>query len=198
MDQGTGRGDEPSSWQVAEALSSNIRDISRRAEIDSLLFIAVIIGFLIVRGTGASSLSILGLQITDFKTVQFALPPLAAFLALRYAKAERLSASIGMQLRDLLHEDLPSVPITVSPPDWDIVRDVAVRIRSVSRFSSIGISAAMFGFVVAGVVVNLLDAKGSSIPWVVISSLVSALTIFIMFLTRPVWSGAVVARSARD
>jgi len=198
MDQGTGRGDEPSSWQVAEALSSNIRDISRRAEIDSLLFIAVIIGFLIVRGTGASSLSILGLQITDFKTVQFALPPLAAFLALRYAKAERLSASIGMQLRDLLHEDLPSVPITVSPPDWDIVRDVAVRIRSVSRFSSIGISAAMFGFVVAGVVVNLLDAKGSSIPWVVISSLVSALTIVIMFLTRPVWSGAVVARSARD
>jgi hypothetical protein len=198
MDQGTGRGDEPSSWQVAEALSSNIRDISRRAEIDSLLFIAAIIGFLIVRGTGASSLSILGLQITDFKTVQFALPPLAAFLALRYAKAERLSASIGMQLRDLLHEDLPSVPITVSPPDWDIVRDVAVRIRSVSRFSSIGISAAMFGFVVAGVVVNLLDAKGSSIPWVVISSLVSALTIFIMFLTRPVWSGAVVARSARD
>jgi len=198
MDQGTGRGDEPSSWQVAEALSSNIRDISRRAEIDSLLFIAAIIGFLIVRGTGASSLFILGLQITDFKIVQFALPPLAAFLALRYAKAERLSASIGMQLRDLLHEDLPSVPITVSPPDWDIVRDVAVRIRSVSRFSSIGISAAMFGFVVAGVVVNLLDAKGSSIPWVVISSLVSALTIFIMFLTRPVWSGAVVARSARD
>jgi len=197
MDGGTGRGDEPSSWQVAEALISNIRDITRRAEADSLLFVATIIGFLVVRGTGASSLSVIGLQITNFQTVQFALAPLAAFLALRYAKAERLSASIGMQLRNLLHDNLPSVPIVVSPPDWNIVRDVAVRMRSVSSFFPIGISAAMFGFVAAGVVVNLLDAKGPNIPWAVTSGLISALIIFIMFLTMPVWSGAVVARSAR-
>lgn len=198
MNEGTGRGDELSSWQVAEALILNIRDVTRRAEVDSLLFIATIIGFLVVKGGGASSLSVIGLQITNFQTVQFALAPLAAFLALRYAKAETLSASIGMQLRDLLHDNLPFVPITVSPPDWNIVRDVAVRMRSVSRFFPIGASAAMFGFVAAGVVVNLLDAKGSDILWAVISGLVSASTILIMFLTRPVWSGAVIARSARD
>ena len=198
MDERTGRSDEPSQWQVAEALILNIRDVARRAEVDSLLFVSAILGFLIVRGTGASSLSVIGLQITNLQAVQFTLVPLAAFLALRYAKAERLSASIGRQLRDLLHDNLPSVPVTVSPPDWNIVRDLAVRMPAVRRFLPIGASAAMFGFITVGGVVNLLDAKGANVPWAVISGLVSALTIFVMFLTRPVWPGAVVARSARD
>jgi len=192
------RGNEPSSWQVAEALISNIRDVTRRAETDSLLFVGIIVGFLIARGSAASSLSIIGLQITNLHIVQFALPPLAAFLALRYAKAQRLSASIGIQLRTLLDDDLPSVPITVSPPDWDVVRDVAVRMRSVSKFFSMGTSMVMFGLVAAGTVVNLVDAKGSNIPWVAISGLVTALIILILFLSKSVWSGAVIGRTPRD
>jgi len=53
MGDQNGRGDEPNSWQVAKALISNIRDVTHRAETDSLLFIAIIVGFLIVRGSGA-------------------------------------------------------------------------------------------------------------------------------------------------
>ncbi len=102
MDDQKNRSGEPSSWQVAEALISNIRDATRRAETDSLLFVAITVGFLIVRSSNASSLSIIGLQITNLQIVQFSLPPLAASLALRYAEAERLSSSIGMQLRSLL------------------------------------------------------------------------------------------------
>ena len=193
-----GRSDEPSSWQVAEALILNLRDIIRRAETDSLLFVGIILGFLITRSSAASSLSVIGLQITNLRVVQFALPPLAAFLALRYAKAQRLSVSIGMRLRSLLDDDLPSVPIAVSPPDWDIVRDVAVRVPSVSKFFAMGTSATMFGLAIAGAVVNLVDAMDSSISWAVITGLVTALIILIMFLSKSVWSGAVIARIPRD
>jgi hypothetical protein len=199
MDDQNGHGENPSSWQVAEALISNVRDITRRAETDSLLFVAIIVGFLITRGAGASSLSIVGLQITNPQTIQLALPPLAAFLALRYAKAERLSASIGRRLRNLLDGDLPSVPLEVSPPDWDVVRDVAVRMRSASGFFPIGASVVMFGLVGVGVVVNLLDLKsGSGIYWAAISGFATVLIILTMLFSRPVWSSAVIARSPLD
>lgn len=198
MDDRNGRGEEPSSWQIAEALIVNIRDISRRAEADSLLFIATIVGFLVARGAGASSFSVAGLQITNLQIVQFALAPIAAFLALRYAKAERLSASIGRRLRELLDDDLPTVPIAVSPPDWDVMRDIAVRMRPVSRFLPMGTSVVMFGFVAAGIFVNLLDARSSSISWAIISSVAAVLIASVMILTGPVWSGAVVARSIRE
>jgi hypothetical protein len=198
MDDQNGHGDKPSSWQVA-ALISNVRDVTRRAETDSLLFVAIIVGFLITRSAGASSLSVIGLQITNPQVIQVTLPPLAAFLALRYAKAEKLSAAIGMQLRSLLDGDLPSVPIAVSPPDWDVVRDVAVRMRSASGFSPVGASVVMFGLVGAGVVVNLLDAKGGSgIYWAAISGFITALIILIMLFSRSVWSSAVIARSPLD
>lgn len=193
-----GRSDEPSPWQVAEALILNLRDIIRRAETDSLLFVGIIFGFLITRSSAASSLSVIGLQITNLRVVQFALPPLAAFLALRYAKAQSLSVSIGMRLRSLLDDDLPSVPIAVSPPDWDIARDVAVRVPSVSKFFAMGTSVTMFGLTIAGAVVNLVDAKDSSISWAVVTGLVTALIILIMFLSKSVWPGAVIARIPRD
>jgi hypothetical protein len=198
MGDKNGRDDAPNSWQVAESLNANIRDVTRRAETDSLFFVAIIVGFLIVRDSAASSLSIIGLQITNLRIVQFVLPPLAAFVSLRYAKAESLSASIGMQLRRLLDADLPSVPIAVSPPDWDIVRDVAVRLRSVSNFFPIGTSMVMFALVAAGTVVNFFDARGSSIPWVVISSLITTLIILIMLPSKPAWPDAVIARTPRD
>lgn len=198
MDNQNDRGDEPSSWQVAEALISNIRDVTRRAETDSLLFMAIIIGFIVVRSSAASSLSIIGLQVTNLHVVQFSLPPAAAFLALRYAKAQRLTVSIGMQLRSLLDHDLPSVPIAVCPPDWDVVRDVAVRMPSVSKLLSAGTSVVMFGLVVAGAVVNLVDAQGSNIPWATISGLVTALVVSMMFLSKSVWSVAVIARTHQD
>ena len=112
---------------------------------------------------------------SKLRVVQFALPPLAASLALRYTKARRLSVSIGMRLRGLLDDDLSSVPIVVSPPDWDIVRDVAVRVPSVSNFFAMGTSVTMFGLAIAGAVVNLVDAKDSSISWAATVSLDSSL-----------------------
>ncbi len=56
----------------------------------------------------------------------------------------------------------------------------------------------MFGFVAVGVVVNLIDAKESNISWAATSGFVTVLIVFIMFLSRPVWSGAVIARTPRD
>ena len=199
MDDQSDCSDKPSSWQVAEALIVNVRDISRRAETDSLLFVAIIVGFLIARSAGPSSLSVIGFQITKPQIIQLILPPLAAFLTLRYAKAETLSASIGMRLRRLLDDDLPSVPIAVSPPDWDVVRDVAVRMRSASGFFPMGASMVMFGLVGVGVALNLLDAKsGSDIYWAAISGFATMLIISIMLFSRPVWSSAVVARTPFD
>jgi hypothetical protein len=89
---------EPSKWQIALTLMGNVREVQRRAESDSLRYIGLVAAFLVIRGSGTSSLSILGLQVNDTKLIQFALVPAAAFFAIRYAKAQVLTASLAQFL----------------------------------------------------------------------------------------------------
>lgn len=189
---------EPSAWQLAEALIANIRDVTRRAEGDSLLFIATAVGFLVVRSSGVSSLSAIGLQITNIGIIQFALTPIGAFLALRFAKAEALTTSLSSELRSLLVEHLPHIPKAVAPPDWDVVRDICVRARRVGTFIPVGFSMVMLGIAVAGSIVNTFDAGSADIAWVITSNAAVALLIGLWVLTRPVWPNAVVVRSPQD
>jgi hypothetical protein len=51
---------------------------------------------------------------------------------------------------------LPGVPTMVSPPDWDILRDITHRFGWVRRLLPGGLELVMYALVVAGTVVNLL------------------------------------------
>lgn len=104
----------------------NIWEVQRRADSDSLRYIGLVAAFLVIRGAGASSLSILGLQIHDTKLIQFALVLAAAFFVIRYAKAQVLTESFAQFLRRQL-EKLPDVSPMIGPPDWDIIRDITHR-----------------------------------------------------------------------
>lgn len=198
MDNSETSEQQPSAWQVAEAIIANIREIQRRAESDSLFFVATIAGFLVVRGSGASSLSVVGLQITDLKLIQFSFVPIATFLALRYAKAEILTNSLATELRSLLEDHSPRITESVSPPDWDITRDIAVRVRSFHRFFPLGTSVAMSGFISAGVVINIIDTTAHNVSWEILSGLATALLVVLAVVTKPVWSTAVVARNPQN
>jgi hypothetical protein len=86
---------ESSQWQIALTVMENVREVQRRAESDGLRYVGIVGAFLAIRGSATPSLSILGLEINDTKLIQFALVPAAAFFAIRYAKAQVLTVSLG-------------------------------------------------------------------------------------------------------
>ena len=123
---------ESSQWQIALTVMENARDVQRRAESDSLRYVTLVAAFLAIRESATSSLSILGLQISDTTLIQFALVPAAAFFAIRYAKAQVLTASLAQFLASHL-DKMPGASLMICPPDWDIVRDITHRFGWVRR-----------------------------------------------------------------
>lgn len=183
---------EPSHWQVAQALMANIRELQRRAETDSIRFGLLAAGFLVVRGSAASSLSILGLQIDDLTLVQFAIVPLAAFLALRFLKAQVLTASCGSILGHHMARHLETVPTLVCPADWDLVRDMTHRSPRRLHSLSFVVSMAMFAAVVAALAVNAVDATAGNWVAALISMLATDVLIFTAALAFPSWPTSVI------
>lgn len=185
---------EPSQWQIAVAVMENIREVQRRADSDSLRYIGLVAGFLVIRGSGASSFSILGLHINDTKLIQFALVPIAAFFAIRYARAQVLTASLSQFLRSHLADHLPSVSPMTCPPDWDMVRDMTRRVGRAGRFLPGGLELVMYAFVVVGIVVNLNDATDLNKSWALVAT---SSTILLFIATLPAmreWKTAVMGR----
>src|SRR4030095_14174578 len=129
---------EPSQWQIAVTVMENVRECQRRADSDGLRYIGLVAAYLVIRGAGASSLSILGLQVHDTKLIQFALVPAAAFFAIRDTKAQVLTASLAQFLGSHLAEKLPGVSPMTCPPDWDIIRDITHRVRPTRRLLPAG------------------------------------------------------------
>jgi hypothetical protein len=185
---------EPSQWQIALAVMENIREVQRRADSDSLRYIGLVAAFLVIRGSGASSFSILGLHVNDTKLIQFALVPIAAFFAIRYARAQVLTASLSQFLRSHLANHLPSVSPMTCPPDWDMVRDMTRRVGRVGRLLPGGLELVMYAFVVAGIVVNLNDATDLNKSWALVAT---SSTILLFMATLPAmreWKTAVMGR----
>ena len=185
---------EPSHWQTALAVMENIREVQRRADSDSLRYIGLVVAFLVIRASGASSLSILGLHITDTKLIQFALVPIAAFFAIRYAKAQVLTASLSQFLGAHLANHLPSVSPMTCPPNWDILRDMTRRVGRVGALLPGGLELVMYAVIVAGIIVNLNDATDSNRSWALLAILG---TIMLFAATLPAmreWKTAVMGR----
>jgi hypothetical protein len=184
---------EPSQWQITLIIMENIREVQRRADSDGLRYIGVVAAFLVIRGAGASSLSILGLQINDTKLIQFALVPAAAFFAIRYAKAQILTQSLAQCLRRQL-EKLPGVSRMICPPDWDVIRDIAHRLGRGDRFLSGGLELAMYALIVAGAVINLLDSTDRNRTWALLATGATALLLATTLPVMREWKTAVVVR----
>jgi hypothetical protein len=139
-------------------------------------------------------MSILGLQINDTKLIQFALVPVAAFFAIRYAKAQVLTASLAQFLGSHLADRLPSVSRMVCPPDWDMVRDITHRVGRAGRLLPVGLELAMYALVVAGTVANLLDSTGRNRSWALLAT---AATVLLFATTLPAmreWKTSVIGR----
>jgi hypothetical protein len=185
---------EPSHWQTALAVMENIREVQRRADSDSLRYIGLVAAFLVIRSSGASSLSILGLHINDTKLIQFALVPIAAFFAIRYARAQVLTASFSQFLRSHFTDSLPGVSPMICPPDWDMVRDMTRRVGRVGRLLPGGLELVMYALVVIGIVVNLNDATDLNRGWALLAT---SSTILLFVATLPAmreWKTAVIGR----
>lgn len=187
---------EPSQWQVARAVMQNIREAQGRAEGDSLRFIALIAAFLVIRGSAASTLSVAGLQIDDLRIIQFAIVPLGAFLALRYARAQALTASLAKLLGTHLGDHLPAVPKLVCPPDWDILRNVAERVRPARRLLTFAAWSTMYGLVVTGVVINSIDATSANSGWAILSAVVTIIVLALTPVTLATGDKAVIGGDA--
>jgi len=162
----------------------NARDVQRRAESDSLRYVTLVAAFLAIRESATSSLSILGLQISDTTLIQFALVPAAAFFAIRYAKAQVLTASLAQFLASHL-DKMPGASLMICPPDWDIVRDITHRFGWVRRLLPGGLELVMYALVVAGTVVNLLDSTDINRIWALLATAATAL---LFATTLPVMS----------
>lgn len=188
-------GDEPTKWQIVTAVIDNIRTVQHRAEVDSIRLIAVVVGFLVVRSSGASRLSIAGLEVNDLKVIQFTLVPIAAFLVLRYAKARVLTVSLASFLDSYLAKNFPSVPELVGPIDWDFMRDMS-HLR-VGRPLQFFVMIVMYGIVLAGVMVNSFDTTDTNIWWALLCGTATILIVLATFFIRPAWRTAVIQRAAR-
>jgi hypothetical protein len=193
---------EPSQWQITVTVMENIREVQRRADSDGLRYIGLVAAFLVIRGAGASSLSILGLQIHDTKLIQFALVPAAAFFAIRWAKAQDLAESFAQLLRRQL-EKLPDVSPMIGPPDWDIIRDIAHRahhahrVDRVRRLLSGGLELTMYMLVVAGAVINLLDSTDRNRTWALLATGATALLLATTLPVMREWKASVIVRDVR-
>jgi hypothetical protein len=184
---------EPSQWQITLTIMENIREVQRRADSDGLRYIGAVAAFLVIRGSGASSLSILGLHINDTRLIQFALVPAAAFFAIRYSKAQILTQSLAQCLRKQL-EKLPGVSHMICPPDWDIIRDVAHRIGRGDRLLSGGLELAMYTLIVMGAVINLLDSTVGNRIWAVLATGATALLLVTTLPVMREWKTSVIIR----
>jgi|Tabmets5t2r1_1033131.scaffolds.fasta_scaffold28361_2 hypothetical protein len=185
---------EPSQWQIALAVMENIREVQRRADSDSLRYIGLVAAFLVIRGSGASSFSILGLHVNDTRLIQFALVPVAAFFAIRYARAQVLTASLSQFLRSHIATHLPSVSPMTCPPDWDMLRDMTRRVGRIGRLLPGGLELGMYVLVVVGIVVNLNDATDLNKSWALVAT---SSTILLFAATLPAmreWKTAVMGR----
>jgi hypothetical protein len=186
---------ESSQWQIALTVMENVREVQRRAESDGLRYVGIVAAFLAIRGSATPSLSILGLEINDTKLIQFALVPAAAFFAIRYAKAQVLTVSLGSFLTSHLAK-LPGVPTMVSPPDWDILRDITHRFGWVRRLLPGGLELVMYALVVAGTVVNLLDSTDTNRSWTLLATAATALLFATTLPTMSVWKTAIIGRDS--
>jgi hypothetical protein len=185
---------EPRQWQIALAVMENIREVQRRADSDSLRYIGLVAAFLVIRGSGASSFSILGLHVDDTKLIQFALVPIAAFFAIRYARAQVLTASLSQFLRSHLANHLPGVSPMTCPPDWDMLRDMTRRVGRIGRLLPGGLELGMYALVAVGIFVNLDDATDLNKSWALVAT---SSTILLFLATLPAmreWKTAVMGR----
>ena len=185
---------EPSQWQIALSVMENVREVQRRAESDSLRYIGLLAAFLAIRGSVTSSLSIFGLQIDDTQPIQFAIVPTAAFVAIRYGKAQVLTAALAEFLRLQFADQLPGVPRLVCPPDWDIVRDIHRRVGRIGRLLPAGAALTMHALVVAGCVINLLDSTSQNRGWALCSISATAVIIASGLLAMSEWRTSVIGR----
>jgi hypothetical protein len=187
---------EPSQWQIAVTVMENVREVQRRADSDGLRYIGLVAAYLVIRGAGASSLSILGLQVHDTKLIQFALVPAAAFFAIRYTKAQVLTASLAQFLGSHLAEKLPGVSPMTCPPDWDIIRDITHRVRPTRRLLPAGVEVAMYILVAAGAVVNLLDSTDRNRTWALLATAATALLLMTTLPVMREWKTSVIGRDS--
>ena len=186
---------ESSQWQIALTVMENARDVQRRAESDSLRYVTLVAAFLAIRESATSSLSILGLQISDTTLIQFALVPAAAFFAIRYAKAQVLTASLAQFLASHL-DKMPGASLMICPPDWDIVRDITHRFGWVRRLLPGGLELVMYALVVAGTVVNLLDSTDINRIWALLATAATALLFATTLPVMSVWKTALIGRDS--
>jgi hypothetical protein len=187
---------EPSQWQIAVTVMENVREVQRRADSDGLRYIGLVAAYLVIRGAGASSLSILGLQVHDTKLIQFALVPAAAFFAIRYTKAQVLTASLAQFLGSHLAGKLPGVSPMTCPPDWDIIRDITHRVRPTRRLLPAGVEVAMYILVAAGAVVNLLDSTDRNRTWALLATAATALLLMTTLPVMREWKTSVIGRDS--
>ena len=186
---------ESSQWQIALTVMENARDVQRRAESDSLRYVTLVAAFLAIRESATSSLSILGLQISDTTLIQFALVPAAAFFAIRYAKAQVLTASLAQFLAFHL-DKMPGASLMICHPDLDIVRDIAHRFGWVRRFLPGGLELVMYALVVAGTVVNLLDSTDMNRIWALLATAATALLFATTIPVMSAWKTALIGRDS--
>jgi len=186
---------ESSQWQIALTVMENARDVQRRAESDSLRYVTLVAAFLAIRESATSSLSILGLQISDTTLIQFALVPAAAFFAIRYAKAQVLTASLAQFLASHL-DKMPGASLMICPPDWDIVRDITHRFGWVRRLLPGGLELVMYALVVAGTVVNLLDSTDINRIWALLATAATALLFATTLPVMSAWKTALIGRDS--
>lgn len=186
---------ESSQWQIALTIMDNVREVQRRAESDSLRYVGLVAAFLAIRGSATSSLSILGLHIDDTKLIQFALVPAAAFFAIRYAKAQVLTASLAQVLTSHL-ATLPVAPPMTCPPDWDIIRDISHRFGWVRRLLPGGLELVMYALVAVGTVVNLLDSTSTNRSWALLAAAATALLFATTLPAMSAWKTAVIGRDS--
>jgi hypothetical protein len=188
---------ESSQWQIALTVMENVREVQRRAESDGLRYVGLVAAFLAIRGSATSSLSILGLQINDIQLIQFALVPAAAFFAIRYAKAQVLTASLSEFLASHFAKQLQGVSPMTCPPDWDIIRDMTHRFGWVRRLLPGGLELVMYALVVAGTVVNLFDSTDMNRSWALLAT---AATVLLFAATLPAmstWKTSVIGRNIK-
>jgi hypothetical protein len=188
---------ESSQWQIALTVMENVREVQRRAESDSLRYVGLVAAFLAIRGSATSSLSILGLQINDIQLIQFALVPAAAFFAIRYAKAQVLTASLSEFLGSHFAKQLQGVSPMICPPDWDIIRDMAHRFDWVHRLLPGGLELVMYALVVAGTVVNLFDSTDTNRSWALLATAATALLFATTLPAMSVWKASVIGRDIK-
>jgi hypothetical protein len=188
--------EQPDPWLVCVALMDNLREAQGRAQGDVLRFAVVGAAFLVLRAT-VSSISFAGIDIANPRIAEYALVPYAAFLGMRFVKAQRISDAIEVGLVRFVTDSGLRVPMQAMPIDWGLSRN---------RSAAAGLSLARSHLVTPGVMAfAVLVALGISwydavdhgdIIWCLLASMATTVVVIATLQGRRFWEGSFFGATA--